>query len=77
MQYLEAHYDERNAIDFCGKLTSMSQTTEETPYSFIMCCIEILQKVFMVSKSLLSNMIIILFKNCITLLLREASVVSS
>ena len=32
LQNLEAHFDERNATDFCSKLTSTVQLLEESEY---------------------------------------------
>ena len=43
-QFLEAHYEEKNATELCSKLTSSIQLPEETPYSFVMRCIELRQK---------------------------------
>ena len=40
LQYLEAHFDERNATDLCTKLTSMVQLPEESEYLNVMRCIE-------------------------------------
>ena len=48
--YLKAHYDEKNAPELCSKLTSMVQTTQETPYSFVMNCIAVRQKLLLVSE---------------------------
>jgi len=50
VEYIEAHYDERNATDLCSKLTSMSQSPEESAYSFAMRCIEVRQKVIRASE---------------------------
>ena len=49
LQYLEAHFDERNATDLCSKLTSMVQLPEESEYQYVMRCIEIRQKVIRAS----------------------------
>ena len=49
LQFLEAHYDERNATDLCSKLTSMVQLPEESPYVYVMTCIEVRQKVILAS----------------------------
>ena len=49
LQYLEAHFDERNATDHCSKLTSMVQLPEESKYQYVMGCIEIRQKVILAS----------------------------
>ena len=48
-QFLEAHYDEKNATELCSKLTSLVQLSEETPYSFVMRCIEVRQKLLIAS----------------------------
>lgn len=50
MQFLEAHFDQRNATDLCSKLTSMTQTADESTYSYVMRCIEIRQKVILASR---------------------------
>ena len=49
LQYLEAHFDERNATDLCSKLTSMVQLPEESECHYVMRCIEIRQKVILAS----------------------------
>ena len=49
MQYLEAHFDERSATNLCSKLTSISQLSEESAYSFLMRCIETRQNVTLAS----------------------------
>lgn len=49
-QFLEAHYDERNATELCSKLTSLAQHPDETPYLFVMRCIEIRQKLLLASQ---------------------------
>ena len=49
LQYLEAHFDERNATDLCSKLTSMVQLPEESEYQYVMRWIEIRQKVILAS----------------------------
>ena len=49
LQYLETHFDERNATDLCSKLTSMVQLPEESEYQYVMRCIEIRQKVILAS----------------------------
>ena len=47
LQYLEAHFDERNATDPCSKLTSVVQLPEESEYQYLMRCNEIRQKVIL------------------------------
>ena len=47
LQYLEVHFNERNATDLCSKLTSMVQLPEE--YHYVMKCIEIRQNVILAS----------------------------
>ena len=49
LQYLESHFDERNATDLCSRLTSMVQLPEESEYQYVMRCIEIRQKVILAS----------------------------
>ena len=48
LQYLEAHFDEQNATDLC-KLISMVQIPEKSEYQYVIRCIEIRQKVILVS----------------------------
>ena len=47
MQYLEVHFGERSATDLCSKLTSMTQLSEESAYSFVVRCIETRQRVIL------------------------------
>lgn len=49
MQFLETHYDEKNATDLYSKLTFLPQLPEETSYSFVMRCIDLRQKVLFAS----------------------------
>ena len=49
LQYLEAHFAERNATDLCSKLTSIVQLPEESEYQYVMRCIEIRRKVILAS----------------------------
>ena len=49
LQYLETHFDERNATDLCSKLTSMVHLLEKSEYQYVMRCIEIRQKVILAS----------------------------
>ena len=48
-QFLEAHYDEKNASELCSKLSSLVQLPEESPYLFVMRCIEVRQKLLIAS----------------------------
>ena len=50
MSFLEAHFEEGSAPDLCGRLTSMSQLSEESTYQFIIRCLEMRQKVIIASK---------------------------
>ena len=54
-QFLEAHFDEKNATDLCGKLTSMIQLPEESEYNYVMRCIEVRQKVILASSKSVSE----------------------
>ena len=49
LQFLESHFEEKNATDLCEKLTSMIQLPKESEYSYVMKCIEVRQKVLLVS----------------------------
>ena len=41
MSFLQLHFEEGNAPDLCGQLTSISQLSEESTYQFGICCLEI------------------------------------
>ena len=49
-QFLEAHYEQKNAHDLCNTMTNMLQFPEESVYAFVMRCLEVRQKVLLVSK---------------------------
>ena len=49
LQYLEAHFDERNATNLFSKLTLTVQLPEGSEYQHVMRCIEIRQKVILAS----------------------------
>lgn len=51
MLLTEVHYDERNATDLYSKLAPLTQLPEETPYSFVMRCIELRQVLLAALKS--------------------------
>ena len=50
MNFLQAHFEDGNAPDLCGRLTSMSQLSEESTYQFVIRCLEMRQKVVIASK---------------------------
>ena len=49
LSFLEAHFDEKSTTDLWSKLTSMAQSPEESSYSFVLRCIELRQKILVVS----------------------------
>ena len=49
-QFLEAHDEQKNAHDLCNTMTNMLQFPEESVYAFVMRCLEVRQKVLLVSK---------------------------
>ena len=50
MSFLQAYFEQGNAPDLCRKPPSMSQLSEESTYQFIIRCLEMKQKVYIVSK---------------------------
>ena len=49
MQYLETHFGEQNVTDLYNNLTSLIQPHGVSSYTFIMRCIEVRQKLNLVS----------------------------
>ena len=49
-QFLEAHYEQKNAQDLCNTMTNMLQFPEESVYAFVMRCLEVRQKILLVSE---------------------------
>ena len=47
--FLEAYFEEKSTTDLWSKLSSMTQSPEEWPYSFVLRCIELRQKIVIVS----------------------------
>ena len=50
LRFLQPHFREGNAPDLCSQLTSMAQISDETAYHFVICCLEMRQKVIVASK---------------------------
>ena len=49
-QFLEAHYEQKNAHDLCNTKTNMLlQFLEQSVYAFVMQCLEVCQKILLVS----------------------------
>ena len=48
-QFLEAYYKQKNAHDLCTRMTNMLQFLEESVYAFVMWCLEVRQKILLVS----------------------------
>lgn len=48
-RFLESHYQQKNAHDLCNTLTNMLQFPEESAYDFVMRCLELRQKILLVS----------------------------
>ena len=50
LRFLQAHFEEGNAPDLCSQLTSMARLSDEMAYHFVICCLEMRQKVIVASK---------------------------
>ena len=49
-QFLDAHYDQKNANDLCNAMTKVPHFTEESVYTFMMWCLEICLKILLDSE---------------------------
>ena len=49
LSFLEAHFEEKSTTDLWSKLTSMAQSLEELLCSFVLRCIELRQKILIIS----------------------------
>ena len=49
-QFLEAQYEQKNAHELCNTMTNMLQFPEESVYTFVMRCLEVRQKILLVSE---------------------------
>ena len=49
LSFLEAHFGGKRTTDLWSKLTSMAQSLEELLYSFVLRCIELRQKILIIS----------------------------
>ena len=49
-QFLEDHYEQKNAHDLCNTMTNMLQFPKESVYTFVMWCVEVHQKILLVSE---------------------------
>ena len=45
LRFLQAHFEEGNALDFCNRLMSMAQQFDNTKYHFVIRCVEMHQSV--------------------------------
>ena len=50
LRFLQAHFEEGNAPDLCSQLMSMAQLSDKTAYHFLIRCLEMRQKIIIVSK---------------------------
>ena len=49
-QFREAYYKQKNAHDLCNTMTNMLQFPKESVYTFVMLCLEVRQKILLVSE---------------------------
>ena len=49
-QFLEAHFEKKNAHDLCKTVANMLQFLNEIVYTFVMRCLEVHQKILPVSE---------------------------
>ena len=49
LRFLQAHFEEGNAPDFCNQLTSMAELSNETVCHFVIRCLKMQQKVIVAS----------------------------
>ena len=50
LRFLQAHFKEGNASDLCSQLMTMAQLSDETAYYFVIRCLEMYEKIIVVSK---------------------------
>ena len=51
MRYLEHSYEKKSSTDLCAELTSITQMPNEGPVDFILRCIELREKLILISKA--------------------------
>lgn len=51
MRFLQAHYDEVNALELCYQLTAVTQLSDERAYHFFTRCLE-MRKVIAASRQI-------------------------
>ena len=49
-EFLEAHYEQKNGHDLCNTITNMLHFPKESGYTFVMRCLELCQKILLVSE---------------------------
>ena len=50
-KFLDAHCEQKNAHDLCNTMANMLQFPEESVYAFVMQCLEVRQKILVVSET--------------------------